>query len=76
MRTARRETSCLRVQVLVIGENKEIWTERPEGRQIRLTAIGHVLPVYRNDELIGDVGGSGGTNQQDEDCAQSRINAL
>jgi len=42
MRTARRETSSLRVQVLVIGENKEIWTERPEGRQIRLTAIRHV----------------------------------
>ncbi len=34
------------------------------------------LPVYRNDELIGAVGGIGGTSQQDEDCAQSGINAL
>ncbi len=34
------------------------------------------LPVYRNDELIGAIGGSGGTSQQDEDCAQSGISAL
>jgi glc operon protein GlcG len=34
------------------------------------------LPVYRNDALIGAVGGSGGTAQQDEDTARAGINAI
>ena len=29
------------------------------------------VPVYRNGELIGAIGGSGGTAQQDEECAQA-----
>ena len=33
------------------------------------------LPVYRGGELIGAVGGSGGTGQQDEDCARAGIEA-
>ena len=31
------------------------------------------LPVFRNGEIIGAVGGSGGTAQEDEDCARAGI---
>ena len=34
------------------------------------------LPVYRSGELIGAVGASGGTGQQDEDAAQTGIESL
>ena len=33
------------------------------------------LPVFRDGELIGAVGGSGGTAQQDEDAARAGIQA-
>ena len=32
--------------------------------------------MYRNGELIGAVGGSGGTGQQDEDASMAGIEAL
>lgn len=34
------------------------------------------LPVYRDGEGVGAVGGSGGTGQQDEDAARAGIEAL
>ena len=34
------------------------------------------LPVYRNGELLGAVGGSGGTGQEDEDTSRAGIDAL
>lgn len=34
------------------------------------------LPVFRNGELVGAVGGSGGTGQQDEDAARTGIEAV
>ena len=34
------------------------------------------LPAYRGSELVGAVGGSGGTAQQDEDAARAGIEAL
>ena len=34
------------------------------------------LPVYRNGELLGAVGGSGGTAEQDEEAAREGIMAL
>jgi uncharacterized protein GlcG (DUF336 family) len=34
------------------------------------------LPVYRDGELIGAVGGSGGTGQEDEDAARAGIEAI
>ena len=34
------------------------------------------LPVYKNGELVGAVGGSGGTGQQDEDAARAGIDAV
>ncbi len=34
------------------------------------------LPVYRDGELIGAVGGSGGTAQQDEDAARVGIQSI
>ncbi len=34
------------------------------------------LPVVREGEMIGAIGGSGGTAQQDEDCARVGLAAL
>ena len=34
------------------------------------------LPVYRGSELVGAVGGSGGSAQQDEDAAKAGIDAV
>ena len=34
------------------------------------------LPVFRGGELIGALGASGGTSQEDEDCARVGVNAL
>lgn len=34
------------------------------------------VPVVRSGELIGAIGGSGGTAQQDEECAQAGVAAL
>jgi uncharacterized protein GlcG (DUF336 family) len=34
------------------------------------------VPVIRNGELLGAIGGSGGTGQQDEECAQIGAAAL
>jgi len=31
------------------------------------------LPVYKDGELVGAVGGSGGTGQEDEDCSRAGI---
>ena len=34
------------------------------------------LPVYRGSELVGAVGGSGGTGQEDEDASRAGIQAV
>jgi uncharacterized protein GlcG (DUF336 family) len=34
------------------------------------------LPVYRGGELVGAVGGSGGSAQQDEDASKAGIDAV
>lgn len=34
------------------------------------------VPVLKGGELIGAIGGSGGTAQQDEECAQAGVAAL
>jgi uncharacterized protein GlcG (DUF336 family) len=34
------------------------------------------LPVYRNGDLIGSVGASGGTGEEDEVCAQAGLAVL
>jgi uncharacterized protein GlcG (DUF336 family) len=34
------------------------------------------LPIMKNGELIGAIGGSGGTSQEDEDAARAGIAAL
>jgi len=34
------------------------------------------LPAYRDGDLVGAVGGSGGTGQQDEDAARAAIQAI
>ena len=34
------------------------------------------LPIFRDGELIGAIGGSGGSSQEDEDAARAGIEAL
>lgn len=34
------------------------------------------LPIVQNGEVVGAIGGSGGTSQQDEDCARVGLAAL
>ena len=34
------------------------------------------VPVLKNGELVGSIGGSGATAQQDEECAQAGLAAL
>ncbi len=34
------------------------------------------IPIYLNGELVGAIGGSGGTAQQDEDCVRKGLEAL
>ena len=56
--------------------------QSPVFRALMAMEGGHVipgqgaLPVYRDGELIGAVGGSGGTSQQDEDAALAGIQSL
>ena len=56
--------------------------QAPVFRALMAMEGGHMIPgqgallVYRNGELIGAVGGSGGTAQQDEDASRAGIEAL
>jgi uncharacterized protein GlcG (DUF336 family) len=34
------------------------------------------VPVHKDGELVGAIGASGATSQQDEDCAQAGLAAL
>ena len=34
------------------------------------------LPIVQNSQIVGAIGGSGGTAQQDEDCARAGMEAL
>lgn len=34
------------------------------------------LPIVQNGQIVGAIGGSGGTAQQDEDCARAGMEAL
>lgn len=34
------------------------------------------VPIYQDGELVGAIGGSGGTAQQDEDCVRKGLEAL
>ena len=56
--------------------------QAPVFRALMAMEGGHMIPgqgavpVYRNGELIGAVGGSGGTAQQDEDASRAGVAAL
>ena len=41
-----------------------------------MAAVQGALPIYRDGKIIGAVGASGGTGQEDEDCARAGIEAL
>ena len=34
------------------------------------------IPIYQDGELVGAIGGSGGTAQEDEDCVRKGLEAL
>ena len=34
------------------------------------------IPIYQDGALVGAIGGSGGTAQQDEDCVREGLEAL
>jgi uncharacterized protein GlcG (DUF336 family) len=34
------------------------------------------LPIFRDGELVGAIGGSGGTAQEDEDASRAGVEAL
>ncbi len=42
----------------------------------RMLAAQGAVPVHKDGDLIGAIGGSGATAQQDEDCAQAGLAAL
>lgn len=42
----------------------------------RMLAAQGAVPIYKHDELVGAIGGSGATAQQDEECAQAGSAAL
>lgn len=42
----------------------------------RMLAAQGAVPVRKDGELVGAIGGSGATAQQDEDCAQAGLAAL
>lgn len=42
----------------------------------RMLAAQGAVPVLKDGELVGAIGGSGATAQQDEDCAQAGLSAL
>lgn len=42
----------------------------------RMVVAQGALPIYRDGDLIGAIGGSGGTSQEDEDCARAGMEAL
>ena len=42
----------------------------------RMVPAQGALPIVQNGQIIGAIGGSGGTAQQDEDCARAGMEAL
>jgi len=42
----------------------------------RMVPAQGALPILQNGQIIGAIGGSGGTAQQDEDCARVGLEAL
>ncbi|GGG01242.1 GlcG/HbpS family heme-binding protein [Paenibacillus abyssi] len=42
----------------------------------RMTTLGGGLPIYYASQLIGGIGVSGGTSEQDAICAQAALNIL
>ena len=56
--------------------------QSPVFRGLMAMEGGHMIPgqgaltIYRNGEILGAVGGSGGTGQEDEDASRAGIDAL
>ena len=42
----------------------------------RMVPAQGALPILQNEQIIGAIGGSGGTAQQVEDCARAGMEAL
>ena len=64
------------------GEDLAENAQAPVFRGLMAMEGGHMipgkgaLPAYRDGELVGAVGGSGGTAQEDEDAARAGIQAV
>ena len=62
--------------------SRDIPGESPSVQALMAADGGHVLPaqgglpLVKDGELIGAVGGSGGTSQTDEDCARAGVDAF
>ena len=63
-------------------ESGAVSAESPVIQAILATQGGRIvlaqggLPIIRDGQMIGAIGGSGGTGQQDEDCARVGLAAL
>ena len=63
------------------GELEERST-RPVFRGLMAMEGGHMIPgqgavpVYHNGEMVGAIGGSGGTAEEDEECARAGVDAI
>ena len=42
----------------------------------RIIPAHYEIPVYQGGEMVGAIGGSGGTAQEDEDCVRKGLEAL
>ena len=42
----------------------------------RMLPVQGALPIIQNGQIVGAIGGSGGSAQQDEDCARVGLAAL
>lgn len=58
----------------IIGQDESLRTGLP--LRPRMVIFGGGLPIVEGGELIGGIGVSGGSAQQDEACAQAGIDAL
>ena len=63
-------------------DSREINPESPVMQAIigsqggRIIPAQGAIPIYQGGDLVGAIGGSGGTAQQDEDCVRKGLEAL
>jgi uncharacterized protein GlcG (DUF336 family) len=58
----------------ILEQDKALLTGFPQ--RPRLVVFGGGLPIREGDMLIGGIGVSGGSAEQDEDCARAGLQAI